>query len=196
MTRFVKSPEVKQSKHVDSSMIGRRFGRLLVVSYFGNDSSRQSVWNCVCDCGKGLTVRRHAMLSGNTQSCGCLNHDSISKEPGLATLNKLFYRYKRSATKRGLQFTLVRDEFVTLVSEDCFYCGCPPSQEVRDPGFNGYAKYNGVDRLNNEVGYVTGNVVPCCGICNFAKRTMSYSEFKGWVRKISDHLLSKDILYA
>jgi hypothetical protein len=34
----------------------------------------------------------------------------------------------------------------------------------------------GLDRLDNDIGYMSGNVVPCCGICNTTKNSMLSSE--------------------
>lgn len=58
---------------------GQRFGRLVVKGYSHSNKNGRAVWNCVCDCGKSLTVKGNALLSGNTQSCGCLRNDNISK---------------------------------------------------------------------------------------------------------------------
>lgn len=39
--------------------------------------------------------------------------------------------------------------------------------------------YNGVDRKDNAKGYVTGNCLPCCWPCNYAKGSRyTYEQFK------------------
>jgi hypothetical protein len=48
---------------------GRAFELLAVKSRAKNDS-RYSCWNCVCVCGKKITVRGVSLTSGNTKSCG------------------------------------------------------------------------------------------------------------------------------
>lgn len=53
-------------------MIGRRFARLLVLQFVGRNRHRQSLWRCVCDCGRNSTVARNSLVTGKTQSCGCL----------------------------------------------------------------------------------------------------------------------------
>ena len=45
----------------------------------------------------------------------------------------------------------------------------------------------GVDRLNNNRGYVKGNVAPCCAPCNYMKRAMPVSTFLGHVALICTH---------
>lgn len=44
--------------------------------------------------------------------------------------------------------------------------------------------YNGIDRVDNSVGYVLSNCVPCCSTCNRMKGTMSSEEFKEKIKLI------------
>lgn len=54
----------------DTSIIGQRFGRLVVVNL--KVDGKRSLWTCRCDCGGQRTTRRDALTSGATKSCGCL----------------------------------------------------------------------------------------------------------------------------
>lgn len=47
------------------------YGRLTVkgLAYFKN---KRSYWLCSCECGNTTIVNSHNLVSGNTQSCGCL----------------------------------------------------------------------------------------------------------------------------
>ncbi len=64
------------------SLIGCRFGRLLVRYYAGADKHGKSLWCCVCDCGAVCRVPGSRLL-GNTgkdrghsqKSCGCERAD-------------------------------------------------------------------------------------------------------------------------
>lgn len=104
---------------------------------------------------------------------------------GEAATNKVLLYYKRNAKVRGLSWELTRDEFSDLIHRPCFYCGEPPSRSYDGGGsFYGAVIYNGIDRLNNDLGYFVGNVVPCCTSCNRAKGTMSFQEFLGWVTRV------------
>lgn len=61
----------------DDDLIGRRFGKLLVIglnpvrqkSPSGQTSRR---WDCVCDCGNTATVITESLVGGHTNSCGCM----------------------------------------------------------------------------------------------------------------------------
>lgn len=66
-----------------NDLIGKKFGRLTVLSKYdnSNDTKRNAgiYWNCVCDCGNHKIVQEANLKSGNTKSCGCLRKET-SKE--------------------------------------------------------------------------------------------------------------------
>ena len=56
------------------NLLGRRFGKLRVVSYVGNDDRGRPVWRCRCDCGNEVDVARPNLTSREgRRSCGCLS---------------------------------------------------------------------------------------------------------------------------
>lgn len=57
---------------------GRRFGRLLVLS-IGARRKNGYLWFCQCDCGSTASVLSGRLLSGKTQSCGCLRRERASR---------------------------------------------------------------------------------------------------------------------
>ena len=57
----------------------QRFGKLLVVSNAGKKDGRRYFWNCLCDCGKTITIEGSRLRSGNTKSCGCGQFDGFKK---------------------------------------------------------------------------------------------------------------------
>ena len=60
-------------------LTGIRFGRLTAIEPIKSDKTRLTVWRCKCDCGNETFVRSHDLLSGNTQSCGCLQKDKVKE---------------------------------------------------------------------------------------------------------------------
>lgn len=50
---------------------GSRFGMLTVQERVGKEG-RDTLWRCLCDCGKETFVTSSCLRSGNTKSCGCL----------------------------------------------------------------------------------------------------------------------------
>lgn len=186
-------------QHNVKDITGMRFGKLVVLEFSHIGKHRKSHWKCICDCGNEFITSSSAIKSGTTKSCGCLVKETNSLPNGMAGLNKLFYTYKTGAKRREIEFLLCLDEFHRLTSLNCYYCGNPPSAIAKNGAKfkpNGNYIYNGIDRIDNTKGYVEGNVVPCCSNCNYAKRDMSYVQFKNWIMSVTDHLMSKNILSA
>lgn len=89
-------------------------------------------------------------------------------------LSHLWYGYRGNARTRGLEMQLSKAAFKGLVVRACHYCGIMG------------APYNGIDRVDNALGYVEGNCVPCCSICNQWKRAMSAEAFIGHAKSIAE----------
>ncbi len=82
-----------------------------------------------------------------------------------------YLMYKGSAVKRGIVFDISFDYFCSFWKKSCHYCN--------------YDIYTiGLDRVNNELGYSIGNVVPCCTRCNRAKDIMSAKEYIDMCRRV------------
>ena len=61
-------------KNVKNDLIGRRFGRLVVVG-IDDRGVRRTYYFCQCDCGNTKSVRSDGLLSGAVQSCGCMKRE-------------------------------------------------------------------------------------------------------------------------
>ena len=83
------------------------------------------------------------------------------------------------------------EQFEELIQRDCFYCGIPPQTSLRAKWLDGTFVYNGIDRWDNDLGYVEGNVVACCKSCNYAKHTMSGRAFFEWATRISNNWINR-----
>lgn len=63
---------------VDYSVLGQKFGRLLILGLAGKDKSGHTLLKCVCDCGNEVVVSRSNLTTGATTSCGCARKDIVS----------------------------------------------------------------------------------------------------------------------
>jgi len=72
-------------KKVSQEWIGKKVGRLTIISIFrkyNEDGSRGHLYcECKCDCGGTKTTRKNllACSKGYTQSCGCLQRENMAK---------------------------------------------------------------------------------------------------------------------
>lgn len=76
---------------------GVRYGRLVAQRMVGRNSYNKIVWECLCDCGNLAEVPTSALASGNTQSCGCLFLEKITKHGGFG---KRSYNTWRAMVRR------------------------------------------------------------------------------------------------
>jgi hypothetical protein len=70
------------------SLIGQRFGRLVVQSKSENIGGR-SAFLCICDCGTEKAIRRLNLTSGDIKSCGCLKRDVEAWSPACGAANRV-----------------------------------------------------------------------------------------------------------
>jgi 5-methylcytosine-specific restriction endonuclease McrA len=167
--------------------IGEKYGRLTVVEYSHTDRHPRKYFICRCECGGEVITHTNSLRTGNTRSCGCLLKDVAAARrvpDNHSEVTAIILGYKRHAKRRGHAWDLSREEVVRLVGRHCFYCGAPPSNTMVHKNTVVPFPYNGIDRVDNADGYVSGNVVSCCRVCNRAKETMSFAEFNAWARRI------------
>ncbi len=130
------------------------------------------VGNCVSCCPmcnymkKGLSrivfiKRINHIMTYNKLIDGTLNPELFGDHN-----NVVFARYRDRAIKKGLEYSITKDEFDAIIDRECYMCGKQ----------NTSVHKNGVDRYDNNVGYTTDNSRPCCGECNYMKRDYSYTE--------------------
>lgn len=149
-------------------------------------------WICKCSCGNEYSVRGSTLITGKStrcRKCGAkdagLNKRLDDFHVGVTTI---IGQYKGNAKKRGIKFKLSRSVVEDIVKKNCYYCGRPPGNRVNV--FNGrldterFILYSGIDRLDNTKDYTVDNVVPCCELCNWAKRDLNEEQFKDWIRTV------------
>ena len=61
-------------------LIGKRFGRLLVLSRDANSKQGFSRWLCKCDCGNSTVVTGTCLTQLKTKSCGCLQPEAAREK--------------------------------------------------------------------------------------------------------------------
>lgn len=86
--------------------------------------------------------------------------------------NSKFYRYKKNAIDRNLSWELSFEEFCNFWGKPCIYCG-DTIETV------------GIDRADNNIGYIKGNLVPCCKNCNRFKLNRSGEQFVSHCKKVA-----------
>jgi len=200
-------PPIKPSNGF-KDLTGIRFGHCLAIYHYGTElvgtdskgvMKKKAIWLCRCDCGNEFLVRGNSLKTNKTTSCGCISRVRLIQynvenktKVSYNSFSDVYKSYKRGAKQRGLEFKLTKEEFLELATGNCNYCGSFPNKFRKKRNINKgdipEFYHNGVDRVDNEIGYYMSNCVSCCTNCNRMKRSLPLSEFVLHVRKIYKHL--------
>lgn len=88
--------------------------------------------------------------------------------------------YQNNARHKGRNFNLSEEEFIEMTRQPCIYCG-----EYSDT--YGGEVFNGIDRIDSNLGYSIDNCVPCCAICNRMKMDMDVNDWISKIKQIIGH---------
>lgn len=141
-----------------------------------------------CECGNIIVVRRNNLINGTTKSCGCYKkqiHRSRKLKPdGYSMMIQAYNTFKTNSKKRDIEIDITFDEWKKIGVKDCFYCGSKPSNVRYSKHNSGDYVYNGIDRIDNTLGYTLENSVPCCFTCNHSKSDMTLDQFLTWLNRV------------
>jgi hypothetical protein len=188
---------------------GDKVGRLTTISY------DNGFWKCECICGNRVEIITSKLVSGNTQSCGCLR-DALSTnrihkiiennrqfEPRITSARRVWKTYVYNDQQNGIICALTFEDFFKLSQECCYYCGIEPSQRTNmfinkknasEKSKNeGWFIYNGIDRKNSNLSHMIDNCVSCCWTCNRAKLDKSTTQFLDDVMRITLNVKIQDV---
>lgn len=89
-------------------------------------------------------------------------YENDKKDP-----NKKLKYYKRRAKNSNYDFSISDEHAIQLFqNKKCVYCGIERREYL-----------HGIDRINNSLGYIEGNVVTCCQFCNEMKGSLDKDQF-------------------
>lgn len=156
-----------------------------------------SYYSCKCRCGHIADLNGSHLRNGNTTIClkchQAKPHNRLRIYEGLFNRTRYCALKGNNSRKKYHAFSLTFDEFLSLIETGkCHYCWTPlewirfgtgrqcPSGR---PGMTSHQ----MDRKDNNLGYVPGNVVACCWRCNRAKLNIftyeDYYEMTACLRK-------------
>lgn len=158
------------------NLIGNRYGHGVVIDKAtARKENHRQEWILKCDCGNIYQAKTCQLTGGKNKrviSCKCKQYDPLNKEKmhrsdiiGYKNLSSSIWNiYKTNARKKGLEFS-INSEYAYLVYESqnkkCVYTGW-------EIDFGKILKVDGkkivvdktasMDRINNNIGYVEGNI--------------------------------------
>jgi len=166
--------------------IGKTIGNLTI------SEKRGKKYYVNCSCGTELLFGSREMKTKTEDlknkgfaGCGVCSRKYYAENRSNEEKYRYVYNaYRIAAKKRNLDFNLSRKEFTNMIKDKCFYCGKLNSNCRKDRLTDELLTYNGIDRLDPNLGYNSDNTVSCCWTCNRMKGTLIVSEFIEQVKLI------------
>lgn len=180
------------NKSIRNDYSGQKFGKLTVVSFYGYamSNNKDSLWNCICECGRTKVIRIRTLKKRKLKACGICTQLIGNKHPewkGCGELSKdLYNNYKNSAIKKGLEFTVSIEYLWDLFIKQKRQCALT-GWEIYFPKSYKDKKNRTAspDRINNNLGYVIGNIQWVHRDINYLKRDHSLEYFIKMCKAVS-----------
>ena len=140
-------------------MVGKRFGRLVVVEEAGKNKSKSILWACKCDCGNTKVLIGGNLRSGDTKSCGCIQKERLTTHgmSGTSTYKIWEMMIQRCYNPNNTHYKDYGGRGIILCAEWLKFKGFFDDMGVRPIGLS-------IDRIDNEKGYYKAN-------CRWATQT-------------------------
>jgi len=168
-----------------NDIIGKKFNMLTVQKYEGCyvlSDRKKHFYKCKCECGKSTKVNRGNLKSLHTKSCGCLLHLKGKNNKGWKGFKGISGQYwshiKEGAKSRNLEFTITMEEIWNMYESQNGRCVLTdlPINLPRHKS-NGLRHTASLDRINNTIGYVYGNIQWIHKDINRSKSKISQDRF-------------------
>lgn len=177
------SSVLKIQKKKNKVREGQRFGKLLVLKEEEKRGNNR-IWLCLCDCGKHKIQTSHKLLRGN-QSCGCQRIISITK--GNNIISGVWYgKIKGNAKKRNLDFSVSLEYLTSLFKKQNAQCSLS-GLEIKIPmgRYDSVKTTASLDRIDNNKGYIPGNVQFVHKNINYMKSIYDQKYFIALCKKVA-----------
>lgn len=157
---------------------GQKFGLLTVIkrdSKYRTNGNNRWMLLCRCDCGNETIVRTDSLLSGTTKSCGCLLKENHSRRTGFQQISGTYWnRVRYGAKVRGKEFTITIEEAWKLYLQQNKLCALSGEPIILSHNRTQTAS---LDRIDSNVGYITGNIQWVHKDVNRMKHTLKQNRF-------------------
>ena len=154
----------KRRDENNGSIVGLRFGRLVVQDSAGRDlRGKDRLYRCICDCGSTCIVRSSSLMRGDTTSCGCKakevakqmrykNGDSSPDSPYRRLYGIWACMKERCRNRNYRDYYRYGGRGITVCDEWLDW------ENFRDWSLaHGYRNDLTIDRKNNDLGYCPDN---------------------------------------
>lgn len=179
-------PKCKKNEF-SNSLINTKIGIYIIKNYSHKIKSTK-FFNCECTLCGLESVLKHNSIKKNKNCIHCFQRGIKPKIE--SQLKHIFNQYINNAKERNLNFDINKEQFKKLISSNCYYCGIAPKEKIftQVKNLKIGLLFNGIDRVNNIVGYTIDNCVTCCSVCNQMKMAFTKENFINKIKEIYKNL--------
>lgn len=171
-----------RTKRQAESIIGQKFGMLLVQECSDKIEKYTSKYKCLCDCGNLTYPKRNNIICNITKSCGCQHRKCGKDHPeymGYKDLSRRFWsNYINHAKERNLEFNITIEEAWNLYEKQGRKCALTGVDILlTDSRLRNEEQTASLDRKDSSKGYTLDNVQWVYKWVNICKWDLSQEEF-------------------
>jgi len=182
---------IDRSERYRTRLIGKKFGLLTVVEFYGLAAGRKTMWLCICECGGTRTARNDTLIKGSTRSCGCLTarrHDNNPNWKGYKEIGSSFWQnIQHGARKRNLEFSIsMSDAWSVFIAQDkkCALTKLPLRFAEKRGDYEATAS---LDRIDSKKGYTLENVQWVHKKINIMKQDYDEKDFIYYCKLVAEN---------
>ena len=170
------------------NLLGKKFGKLMVISEYKSANNQGIKWKCQCDCGNEIIVKGKFLTKGDRTNCGCTptNFNGYKEISGT-----FFNRIKRHAKTREITFNITITQIWELFLKQNRRCALSNDYLYLDANSENEEVTASLDRIDSSKGYTIDNIQWVHKDLNRCKWDFSEEEFLKWVAKIYDYRISQ-----
>lgn len=168
-------------------LIGQRFGKLLVLNKDRTNSNGETYYNCICDCGKEVTlIKRSILKAEQCRYCSFKKGRKGYKDISLTYWNILL----RGAACRGNEFSITIEyawEIWEKQEGKCAISGANLNLVASQAKCNRTLRTASLDRIDSSKGYIEGNVQWVHKEVNDLKSNWEEEKLLDWIKVIYEY---------
>lgn len=192
-SKLIPDPARQRARSValNESIVGNRYGHLVVIKQVESRKDHNRQWLCKCDCGNEKVWTTGALTEGSSQTCGCSRKRSGEQHANWSGHKEISGGYwtniKNGATDRTLIFDLTIEQAWDLFIRQERKCAISGISLIMHKGGKRTAQTASLDRIDSTKGYVLDNVQWVHKDINYMKLDHTMSKFLNWIDIIYNH---------
>lgn len=144
---------------IKRDLIGKRFGKLVVVEKLKLNNHKETEWLCLCDCGNEYVSTSNRLTSGKTTQCRACSFKQMARKQTIHGCEpvKLWRTYQNMKTRCNNENSLDFKRYGERGIKVCDEWNSSFANFKKWALENGWSENLTLDRIDNNIGYSPDN---------------------------------------